>query len=435
MAVAKKEVDIGELELIRKIILTKLTSIKRKRFEEKSIDRFSLAFRVFLLKFLHLDYEFTEQELSKELEKRRVNNELKEGIMRIANLLAEIKYEGKKVTKIEFNAMLDEGIKIIMAATHKVDEKIEKEHEQKKERQRLIEESKKKLRDGLFKIVHSMDGVSNRLKGAARGWKKRIIEQGRKKKLKRKELERIRLEEKEKRKIKVIQEEREALKRKREEESRNLRATEQQKKERQRLIEESKKKFRNNYIKILHSMGASRNKLKNAIKEWKIKTIEQRNKSELERKELERVRLEEKEKRKIKVIQEEREALKIKREEELKNLKVTEQQKKERQRLIEESKKRIRDNYIKIKKALPGSCHHLMVKIRILRANKALGKNRISRAKSLYTRAINSYTKLKQKEKKEVYPILLKLYNDISSQVINHNREVKNERTRQKHNS
>src|SRR3989338_7132047 len=116
MVAVKKEEDTGQLELIRKVILAKLNSLKSRQFEDKSLDEFSLAFRVFLLKYLKLNYEFTEEELSSELDKRGISKLLKERILKITSLVEEIKYKEKKLTKDEFQTILGEGIHIIQVA-------------------------------------------------------------------------------------------------------------------------------------------------------------------------------------------------------------------------------------------------------------------------------------------------------------------------------
>ena len=116
MVAVKKEEDTGQLELIRKVILAKLNSLKSRQFEDKSLDEFSLAFRVFLLKYLKLNYEFTEEELSAELDKRGISKLLKERILKITSLVEEIKYKEKKLTKDEFQTILGEGIHIIQVA-------------------------------------------------------------------------------------------------------------------------------------------------------------------------------------------------------------------------------------------------------------------------------------------------------------------------------
>ena len=117
MVSVKKEVDSGQLEVLRKVIFEKLSAISGKKFEDKSVDDFSLAFRIFLLKYLRLNYEFTEEELVTELDKKKVPKSLKERIVQLISLVSEINYRGKKITKDDFQKIIDEGTDIIKRAT------------------------------------------------------------------------------------------------------------------------------------------------------------------------------------------------------------------------------------------------------------------------------------------------------------------------------
>ena len=118
MVIVTKEVDSAQLVQLRSAILDKLESIRHQKFDDKKIDRFSLAFRIFLLKYLNLNYEFTEEELLNELSKRHLSNELKERIMEIVNMMAEVKYENKKIDEPEFSRIFEEGLDIIGVATN-----------------------------------------------------------------------------------------------------------------------------------------------------------------------------------------------------------------------------------------------------------------------------------------------------------------------------
>ncbi|KAF0247768.1 MAG: hypothetical protein FD167_2829, partial [bacterium] len=97
MDIEKKEGVEEQLVVLRKVVLEKLKSLKKKRFEDKDIEDFGLAFRVFLLKCLKIDYEFTDEELVMELDKKGVNKALKERITKLTSLLSEVKYHGKKI--------------------------------------------------------------------------------------------------------------------------------------------------------------------------------------------------------------------------------------------------------------------------------------------------------------------------------------------------
>lgn len=122
----KEDVD-RKNELLRKLILTKLRTIKKEKFEPKTIDKFSLTFRVFLLRYLNLQYEFTLEELALELNKTKTSTKLKERIIALLNLLTEIKYENREISKEEFKSSLNEAVGIVNLAVGKIErEKIRK---------------------------------------------------------------------------------------------------------------------------------------------------------------------------------------------------------------------------------------------------------------------------------------------------------------------
>lgn len=81
------------------------------------MDKFSNLFRVFLLRYLDVEYEFTEDELFQELNKKKINKALRDRIIGLSNLISDIKYKGKKIDGKEFNYMLNEAAEIINVAT------------------------------------------------------------------------------------------------------------------------------------------------------------------------------------------------------------------------------------------------------------------------------------------------------------------------------
>lgn len=127
----KKEEQGRELEILRNVIIKKLKGLSHKKFSYEAVDDFSLAFRVFLLKYLQIEYEFTEDELAKELEKKRTSRLLKENIMRISNLLQSVKYGSRKITKEEFEIVLKAGMEIVSIATSNNHKHFEIEEEKK----------------------------------------------------------------------------------------------------------------------------------------------------------------------------------------------------------------------------------------------------------------------------------------------------------------
>jgi len=129
MSPKKKEASGKRSVLLRNIIFTKLKSIKKEKFGPKTIDKFSLTIRVFLLRYLNLNYEFTIDELINELNKRKVSKKLSKRIISILNLITEVKYENRNLSKEEFKSLLEETESIINVATGKTDKNAGNEQE------------------------------------------------------------------------------------------------------------------------------------------------------------------------------------------------------------------------------------------------------------------------------------------------------------------
>ena len=103
-------------EILRYTIIEKLNSLKKKKFEVSLVDDFSWAFNVFLKKHLNLAYEFTPEELSKEIGKTKLKENLKGRILGLSNFMQEIKYGNVTLTKEHFEWMVDEGKRVINLA-------------------------------------------------------------------------------------------------------------------------------------------------------------------------------------------------------------------------------------------------------------------------------------------------------------------------------
>src|SRR3989338_1064756 len=133
MSPEKKEVVDRKNDLLRGLILAKLKTIQKEEFEPKSIDKLSLVFRVFLLRHLNLNYEFTSEELVNELGKAKISTKLKDRIISLLDLLTEIEYEDKQTSIQEFKLLLREAENIVNLATGEVEkkEKTEKKEEAK----------------------------------------------------------------------------------------------------------------------------------------------------------------------------------------------------------------------------------------------------------------------------------------------------------------
>lgn len=218
----KKEVLEDRLEVLRKVVLKKLSSLKKKKFEGNLIDDFGLAFRIFILRYLNLNYEFTEEELSAELDKRKVNSVLKERILGIVNLLTEISYEGKKITKKEFHELLEEGTRLINLATPSGEKSLEEQPAVEKEKsssfdlliQKILRRGEPKEERKLAQAAKAevlKKAESPKEAGAILKEKEKIVEERLKRELEKKELEKKVLDERERIKANLVKDKKELL--------------------------------------------------------------------------------------------------------------------------------------------------------------------------------------------------------------------------------
>tara|TARA_Y100000310_G_C20674597_1_gene812231 strand:+ start:2080 stop:2952 length:873 start_codon:yes stop_codon:yes gene_type:complete len=196
MAKVKKEVKGGN-EVLRKLILTRIKKLKKQKFNEKAIDKFSVTFRVFMLRYLNLNYEFTVDELIIELNKTKIPQNLKEKVVSVLKLISEVKYENKEISKDEFKSLLNETNTIVNLATGITI--------QEKKSEKKVEIVHKKI--PLFDLLHKIGIVHTEKEKEA--LKKKKQEQERIKLI---EIEKNEIIEKKKIKLEKIKEEKERKK-------------------------------------------------------------------------------------------------------------------------------------------------------------------------------------------------------------------------------
>ena len=103
-------------EILRAAVLKKLSSTKKKKFSEKSVDDLGWTFRVFLIKFLNLNYEFTHEELLSEIARVRIKKDLRNRVLALSGLLEEMKYGSRDAAKEDFEWMVNEAERVINLA-------------------------------------------------------------------------------------------------------------------------------------------------------------------------------------------------------------------------------------------------------------------------------------------------------------------------------
>jgi cell division protein FtsW (lipid II flippase) len=124
----KKEVIVKKD--IRGVMLNKLSklerTINRKTREELTKD-VSNTFKELIKAALQIDYEFTHEELVTELDKLKIDHELKKIIESFSEDMSKLKYSGYRLTKEEARSLLNEMKIITELSTKEPEEDSEKE--------------------------------------------------------------------------------------------------------------------------------------------------------------------------------------------------------------------------------------------------------------------------------------------------------------------
>lgn len=107
----KRKKEQTREQLLKEAALKEMNSLGRKEFNQEIFDDFTWALKVFLSHYLGIGYEYTHQELVKELNAKNVKN--KEDITRLSEDIVRINYEGDGIAKEQFRKMLEETRKII----------------------------------------------------------------------------------------------------------------------------------------------------------------------------------------------------------------------------------------------------------------------------------------------------------------------------------
>jgi len=164
---ALSEEEKNEKEILRSSIVKRIRSIRKKKFTDKAIDNFSWSFRVFLIKFLSLGYEFTHEELLRETSKVNIKENLRNRILAISDSLEEIKYGSKIISKEDFLWMLDEAERIINFAIigkEFTEWELEQQESAKKERiaKKELKERKVGITQKLENNFYSLFGIKGK---------------------------------------------------------------------------------------------------------------------------------------------------------------------------------------------------------------------------------------------------------------------------------
>jgi len=144
----KRKKQLPEELKERESILLRLDKLE-KSIDKKSIDELSREFvrivRDFLSDLLKIEYEFTYEELCKEIEKHKISTPLRIVLITFFKKISEISYKGYKITKPELRELINEARIIIKLGSEEYLEGKTKEEFKKnglKEKQKIKKESK-----------------------------------------------------------------------------------------------------------------------------------------------------------------------------------------------------------------------------------------------------------------------------------------------------
>ena len=114
----KKKPD--RLELVKNNALKRIGTF-RKHFSKKNKDdnfiQFFHVVRLFFAELFRIKYEFTFEELSNELERRRMDKNLKEKIIFFLKKLSVVEYSDERLPDLELRKLLNEFLKLFEKLT------------------------------------------------------------------------------------------------------------------------------------------------------------------------------------------------------------------------------------------------------------------------------------------------------------------------------
>jgi len=156
----RRKIEIPKAYNARLEMLNKLKAIEKRLDKEKIsllTNEFFQATRRFFKDLFKLDYEFSYEELMKELTKEKMDHSLKMILISFFKKISDIRFGGHEVSKTELKSLIDEARLIVNMTTQKTEEeKIE---------ERKVEQEKVTLykAEGLDKIFGLISRAQNAL--------------------------------------------------------------------------------------------------------------------------------------------------------------------------------------------------------------------------------------------------------------------------------
>lgn len=109
----KKEEPIDEKALLKKIALGKLNYLGKKRFNKKTIDDIYWILNIFFKNYFNIRTEVSYTELIKEIEKRRIDKQIKERVISLIKFFLDVNYRQKRYTTRDLRDIVEEAKGII----------------------------------------------------------------------------------------------------------------------------------------------------------------------------------------------------------------------------------------------------------------------------------------------------------------------------------
>lgn len=104
----RKEQEVSEKDILKEVFFKKLNYIKTKRYNDKVFEKLSWIFKVFIMNYFHIKYEYTNKELKTQLQRKRVKPDIKERIIALSDKITDIKYNKESSNKKEFLELVKE---------------------------------------------------------------------------------------------------------------------------------------------------------------------------------------------------------------------------------------------------------------------------------------------------------------------------------------
>lgn len=109
----RKEQELSEKDILKKVFLNKLNYLKRKRYNTKIFEKLSWIFKIFIMNYFHIRYEYTNEELRIELQRKRVKPDIKERIIALSDEIDDIKYNKERSNKRVFLKLIKEMVDVV----------------------------------------------------------------------------------------------------------------------------------------------------------------------------------------------------------------------------------------------------------------------------------------------------------------------------------